>query len=68
LIMGAIQWITSGGDKGAVQSAQSKITNAVIGLVILLSLFALLRVIGDFFGLEIFQNFEINIENLILQN
>ena len=68
LIMGAIQWISSGGDKGAVQSAQGKITNAVIGLVILFSLFALLRVVGDFFGLEIFQNFEINIDNLILQN
>jgi len=67
-IMGAIQWITSNGDKGAVQAAQSKITNAIIGLVILLSLFALLRVVGDFFGLEIFQNFEINIDNLILQN
>ena len=68
VIMGAIQWINSSGDKNAIQAAQSKITNAIIGLVILLSLYALLRVIGDFFGLEIFQNFEINIDNLILGN
>lgn len=68
IIIGAIQWIASGGDKGAVQTARSKITNAIIGLVILLSLYALLRIIGDFFGLEIFQNFQINIENLILRN
>jgi hypothetical protein len=68
MVMGAIQWISSSGEKGAVQAAQSKITNAIIGLVVLLSLYAILKLIGDFFGLEVFQNFSINIDNLILGN
>jgi len=53
MIMGAIQWITSGGDKAAVEGARGKITNAIVGVVILLSLFALLKVIEDFFGINI---------------
>ena len=31
LVMGAISWITSGGDKGKVEEARNKITAAVIG-------------------------------------
>ena len=53
MITGAIQWITSGGDKAAVEGARGKITNAVVGVVILLSLFALLKIIEDFFGINI---------------
>ncbi len=53
MITGAIQWITSGGDKTAVEGARGKITNAVVGVVILLSLFALLKVVEDFFGINI---------------
>lgn len=54
LIIGAIQWITSGGgDKAAVEAARGKITNAIVGVVLLLSLFALLKVIEDFFGINI---------------
>ena len=53
MITGAIQWITSGGDKAAVEGARGKITNAIVGVVILLSLFALLKIIEDFFGINI---------------
>ncbi len=53
IIVGAIQWIISGGDKGGIESARSKITNAVIGIVILLALFAIITVVEDFFGIEI---------------
>lgn len=53
MITGAIQWITSGGDKAAVEGAREKITNAIVGVVILLSLFALLKIIEDFFGIDI---------------
>ena len=53
MMIGAIQWITSGGDKAAIESARGKIANAVIGFVILLAVFAVLRVIEDFFGINI---------------
>src|SRR3990170_6316276 len=35
LIIGAFQWIISGGDKDAVANARKKITNALIGLALL---------------------------------
>ena len=53
MIIGAIQWITSGGDKTALEGARGKIANALVGVVILFGLFALLKVLEDFFGINI---------------
>lgn len=53
MIMGAIQWISSGGDKTALEEAKKKITNAIIGIVILFSVFAILKLIENFFGISI---------------
>lgn len=54
LILGGIQWITSGGDKGKTEAARNKITAALIGLAIVASSYALMQVIGYFFGINIF--------------
>ena len=35
-LIGAIGWITSGGDKQAVEGARGKLTNGLIGLMILM--------------------------------
>jgi hypothetical protein len=53
MIVGAIGWISSGGDKAAIETARSRITSAIVGLVVLLSLFALLKIIETFFGVNI---------------
>lgn len=53
LIMGAISWIASGGDKGALEAAKGKITNALIGIVLLFSTFAIIKLIETFFGIKI---------------
>ena len=53
MIIGAIQWISSGGDKAAIEGARGKIANALVGVVILFALFALLKVLEDFFGINI---------------
>ncbi|MBI3397081.1 hypothetical protein HY045_01245, partial [Candidatus Woesebacteria bacterium] len=53
LLIGGIQWITSGGDKAAVESARGKITNALIGLVVLFSIFAISKLLETFFGISI---------------
>ncbi|MCJ7805264.1 hypothetical protein MUP46_01330 [Patescibacteria group bacterium] len=53
MIIGAIQWITSGGDKAAIEAARGKIANAVIGFVLLLTVFAIIKVIESFFGINI---------------
>ena len=49
-ILGAIQWISSGGDKQALEGARSKITSAIIGIVIMFALFAVVSLISYFFG------------------
>lgn len=55
MIIGAIQWMTSGGDKAAIEMARGKIANALIGIVILFSLFAVFALVGDFFGINLLQ-------------
>ncbi len=51
LILGAIRWITSSGDKNQLQQAQQTITSAVIGLIILAAVFAIMVVVSTFLGL-----------------
>lgn len=53
LIIGAIQWISSGGDKQTVETARGKVTNAIIGLIILFAVFAILQLINTFFKIQI---------------
>ena len=42
LLLGALSWVTSSGDKEAVKKAQDKIQAAVVGLVILVAVLVLL--------------------------
>ena len=53
MITGGIQWISSGGDKQGLEAARGKISNALIGLVILFATFAIIRLIQTFFGIHI---------------
>jgi hypothetical protein len=55
LIYGGIQWISSGGDKGQMEQARSKIFNALIGIIVLLSFFAILNIVECFFGIGLRQ-------------
>ncbi|HUW24585.1 MAG TPA: hypothetical protein VMW04_03050 [Patescibacteria group bacterium] len=52
-LIGAIKWITAGGDKAGMESAQKTITNALIGLAILLSIFAIIGAIEFFFDIKL---------------
>jgi len=67
LIAGAIQWMTAGGDKAAVEAARGKIMNAVVGIVILFVVFVIVQFIGSFFGVEALQILRINIDALKLK-
>lgn len=53
LITGAITWMTSSGDKAKLESARSRLTNAIVGFVILLLVFAIAQLIEKFFGIDI---------------
>lgn len=64
IIMGAIQWISSGGDKEAVTQARKRISNALIGIVILFAVFAIAALIEYFFSIDILT---LDIERLIIR-
>ncbi len=53
LILGGIQWITSGGDKTAMEAARNKITHAIVGLVIVGAAWAIMILIQQFLGITI---------------
>ena len=52
-IMAGFSWINAGGDKNNAQAAWQKITNAVIGLVIVVTAWVFAAVIGTVLGIEI---------------
>lgn len=52
LIMGGIEWITSGGDKQKTETARNKITAAVVGLVVLASSYAILLIVLNFLNFD----------------
>ena len=54
-LWGGIQWMTAGGDKEQMAKAQGKITSALIGFVIFMSVFAIINFIAPVLGLEFLQ-------------
>ena len=56
LVLGGIEWITSGGDKAGMEQARNRITNALIGLGIVVAAWAVTKVIETFFGITILGN------------
>jgi hypothetical protein len=54
LLWGGISWISSGGDKEKIESARNKIVYAIIGLIIILSSYLIVRTVGQLFGVNVF--------------
>lgn len=55
LISGGVKYIAAGSDKDAVQHAAKQLTHALIGITILLSVYAVVALIGGVFGINILQ-------------
>lgn len=64
LIIGAISWILSGGDKAHVEAAKGRITSAIVGIILLLSSFVIIKLVEIFFNINILS---IDIGPLIIQ-
>lgn len=60
LFAGALSWIAAGNDKQALENSKKKITHALIGLVIVVTSYTLIGVVGYVFGIDL-----INLESLI---
>lgn len=52
-ILGAFKWITSGGDKGKLEIAQSQISNALIGLIVIIVSIFIIGLVGGILGFDI---------------
>jgi len=53
LLLGGLRWITAGGDEKSVAGARGMITAALIGLVIVLLAFAIIKLVETFFNVTI---------------
>ncbi len=61
LILGGLQWITSGGDKAAMEAARNKITHAIVGLIIVGAAWAIMMLVQSFLGVNIIGSQGINL-------
>lgn len=52
-VLGAIQWITSGGDASKVEGARNKMTNAAIGLVAVIAAYTIAGIVSLTLGINI---------------
>jgi hypothetical protein len=53
LIWGGIEWITSGGDKAKTEKARNRMTQGVIGIVVLAATLAIFTMVQSFLGLSL---------------
>lgn len=68
LILGGIEYITSGGEKGKTEAARNKITSAIIGLIILAASYAILTLALNFLGYSDLNNLiQTNVNNTTFQ-
>ena len=59
LVWGGLKWVTSGGDEKKVGEARAQITNALIGLAIVFAAWAIMKLIGTIFGVDILKGLTI---------
>lgn len=55
LLRGGLQYITAGSDKESVQKATQHIRNALIGIVVTLSIYAIAWTVSQIFGISLLQ-------------
>lgn len=53
-LIGGFEWLSASGDKTRLEKAQSRLTNGVIGIVIVVAAYGIVAVIGRLLGLDIF--------------
>lgn len=53
IILGAMQWLSSGGDKTGLENARNRLLHAFAGMMIVVLALAIVGILGTFFGLDI---------------
>ncbi len=54
-VIGGLRWITSAGEKEKVEGAKKQITSAVVGLILILSVFAVIGFLNQLFGINLIE-------------
>lgn len=52
-IMGGVNWISAGGDSGKIEKARNQIIQGAIGMVVVVSAYLIVGMIGNIIGLDI---------------
>jgi len=52
-VLGAINWITSGGEEARVEKAKNQMTSAAIGLIIVVAAYTVIGIVGTVVGFDI---------------
>jgi len=53
LVWGAIEWITAGGDSGKIEKARTRITQSIVGILVLSSVIAIFMVVQNILGVSL---------------
>ncbi len=61
LVLGGIQWITSGGDKAGMEAARNKITHAIVGLIVVAAAYAIMILVSSFLGINFLSGLDIGV-------
>lgn len=51
-VIGAFQWVTSGGDKGNLEKARNKMMYGAIGMILIIASYSLLGLLSSLIGLD----------------
>lgn len=54
LVFGGFQLLTSAGDKNAMEAAKKRITNSIVGFVIIFASYWIVQLVGKILGINIF--------------
>jgi hypothetical protein len=54
-LLGGLNWITAGGDKGKIDKAKGMMTNGAIGLIVIVVSYAVTWIVGKALGLNILE-------------
>jgi hypothetical protein len=63
-VLGAFQWITSGGDKGKLESARNRMMYGVLGMILIIASYSLLGLLSGLIGVD-FLNPAEQIRNIV---
>lgn len=53
LVIGGFKWLTSGGDPKGIEGAKATITNAIVGLLVIIFAYIILKIIETVTGIPV---------------